>query len=150
MPLGGRPGLARTRVIPAEWETHHRPVSEDGMQAECRIERPATSPVWDDVAGRDVFPAPALVYEGMCRFHGTAPSSSAPVADKDMPRGQYTVTIPTDSDEILKNDVVRLTACDGDPAAVGKTLQVMGATRSAKTWERTLTVQMPQPTTNQA
>jgi hypothetical protein len=153
MPLTGRPGLAATHVIPHGWEQHHRPVSEDGMEAVCRIERPSSTRVWDDVAGRDVFPAPGLVYEGRCRFHRGGPPSGGDaagnvVADRQVALAQYTVTIPTGTDLVRVNDVVTITECEGDPDSVGKPMQVLGARRSAKTWERTISVQMQQPTTN--
>lgn len=151
MPLPGRGGLPATHVFSREFETHHRLVSEDGMEATCRVERPSSTRAWDDVAGRDVFPDPALVYEGVCRFHRGGPPTGGDaagntIADRQVALGQYIVTIPTGTDLVRVNDVVTITECGGDPDVVDKPMQVLGARRSAKTWERTISVQMQQPT----
>lgn len=153
MPLPGRGGLSNTHVIPTGWESHHRPVSADEMPAECVITRQATTPLaWDDVAGHNVLPAPVTVYEGPCRFHRGGPANSGDastsvVADRQVALGQYTVTIPTGTDLVQVNDVVTITACAGDPDAVDKPMQVLGARRSARTWERTISCQLQQPVT---
>lgn len=153
MPLGGRPGMPNTRVVPTGWEAHHRPVSEDEMPAECTITRqPTTALAWDDVNGRNAFVAPTTVYEGPCRFHRGGPTNAGDaagttVADRQVALATYTITIPTDADLVQVNDIVTITACDGDPDSVGLPLQVLGARRSARTWERTITCQMQQPVT---
>ncbi|MEU8158041.1 DUF6093 family protein [Micromonospora sp. NPDC048986] len=145
--------LRNTRVIHPAFEAHHRPVSESGMTAECRITRPSSGPAtWDDATGQNTYPAPMVVYEGICRVHrggpaGGSEASARTVADRVLALGQYDVTISTAADLVKVNDIVTITACQGDPDLIGLPLQVTGARRSALTWERVLAVQMQQPTT---
>jgi hypothetical protein len=152
MPLTGRPGLPNTHVIPPGWQYHHRPVSQDAMSAECVITLPPGTPTWDDTAGRNVYPEPEAIYVGRCRVHKLGAqgpgveASTTSVADRPVALVDYQVTIPTDTPFIPANAVVEVTACGGDPDFVGARLQVQGARRSTQTWERVLSVQMQQTT----
>jgi hypothetical protein len=123
-------------------------VSEDDMPAECLIQRQtSTATSWNDAEGRNTFAPPTTVYEGPCRIHRASDAAAATVADRELALAQYVVVLPTESDLVQKNDLVKITACEGDPAVVDLPLQVTGANRSALTWERVIQVQMQQPVT---
>lgn len=131
--------LPNTRLIHRLFEQHHRPVADQQMTAECRIHRPSSTPAsWDDETGRNIYPEPAVVYEGPCRVQREADATPVTVADKTTAVGGYRVTIPTDTDVVQVNDVATVTACCGDPALVGKQLKVRDARRGSITWQRDL------------
>jgi hypothetical protein len=152
VPLTGRPGLPATHVVSPLFEQHHRPVSTDAMPAECVITVPSSTPVWDDAAGKSVYPEPTQIYpgpsdvDGRCRVHRVSDATAATIGDRTLALAAYIVTIPPGSHLVPVNALVTITRCDGDPDLVGAVLQVQGARRSALTWERVLTVQMQQDT----
>ncbi|MFG1659078.1 DUF6093 family protein [Micromonospora chersina] len=144
------PPLPNHRLIHPRFESHHRPVTADGMTAECAITRPASAgtPVFDEATARSQHPAAASVYTGACRIT-RAPLSAANVvvADRPVDNARYVVAIPADAPLVQAGDLVTLTACDGDPAIVGQPMPVTDVTHGSITWQRDLLCEFSQPTT---
>ena len=149
------PGLPNTRVIPAAWETHHRPVSADAMPDECTVDRGSSTATWDDTAGRSVYPTPDRIYptdgDGRCRIvlggAGTVPAGTTTAGDRAVTLSDYTVVLPTCAALVQVGDIVTVVRCPGDPDLVGKKLRVKTATRGSYTWERLLSCELQPPTT---
>lgn len=141
------PGLPNTTVIHPLFEQHHRPVAEGQMTGICRIERPATEPVWDDQAGRDVYPSATLLYDGPCRYQYLSPAGQPIVADTITPLADVRVTVPVGAVEYQANDVVTMTGSDNNADIADRTLSVTAVSGSSISWQRDLLCQLRQPTT---
>jgi hypothetical protein len=137
-----RPGQASrpgTPVIPAGWETHHRPVPEGAMTAQCVISRPgAGNGTYDPTTGKAT-PAPATeVYTGPARVQ---PQSFRPLerAIGERPRTvhRYLLVVPLDCPRVLVGDRVDITAAT-DPLLVGTAARVLDFPVGSLVWERDL------------
>ncbi len=144
------PGLSNTRVIHPAFQAHHRPVTDGAMSATCVITRPASSgtPAFSEAAATSQHPAPATVYDGKCRItvRSVAPTGEV-VADRTVYPAEYIVSIPADAPAAQVNDLVRITACAGDPALVGLRLTVGQVRHGSIAWQRDLICDLSQPTT---
>lgn len=144
------PPLPNHRLIHPRFESHHRPVTADGMTAECAITRPASAgaPVFDEVTATSQHPAPASVYTGACRItRAPLTATTVVVADRPVDNARYVVVIPAEAPLVQVGDLVTLTACDGDPAIVGQPMAVADVTHGSITWQRDLLCEFSQPTT---
>lgn len=147
--------LPNTRLIHNRFEEHHRPVADGQATAECRIERPSSTPTaWNDTTGRNTYPDPVLVYAGPCRVQhlgsgGRRVGSSGPpiVGDRGIPVADYRVTVPTGGLLVQVNDLVTVTASADNADAVGVVLTVTAVSTGSITWQRDLSCQVRQPTT---
>ena len=139
--------LPSTRLIHPRFEAHHRPVADGQATATCRVERPAQQPVWDDVAGKNVYPPPTLLYDGPCRYQYLSAAGQPVVADTTTPLADVRVTLPVGSVVYQANDLVTLTATATNPDLVGRTLAVTAVSGSSISWQRDLVCQLRQPTT---
>lgn len=139
--------LPATRLIHPRFQTHHRPVAARQATAVCRIERPSSRPtLWDDTAGRHVYPPPRLLYEGPCRYQYQAAAGQPVVADQPVPLADVRITVEV-SATFQVNDLVTLIEADGNPDLLGRTLTVTGVSGSSISWQRDLSCQLRQPTT---
>lgn len=141
--------LPKTRLIHPRFEQHHRPVADGQATATCRIERAAQHALWDDQAGRNVYPPPELLYEGPCRYQYLSAAGQPVVADTTTPLADVRVTVPVGSVVYQANDVVTLTATATNPDLVvpPRTLSVTAVSGSSISWQRDLVCQLRQPTT---
>ncbi|MEV1013774.1 DUF6093 family protein [Micromonospora sp. NPDC049801] len=139
--------LLNTYLIHPRFEAHHRPVADKQATAECRVERPAQQAVWDDAAGQNVYPPPALLYEGPCRYQYLSPAGQPVVADTTTPLADVRITLPVGAVVYQTNDLVTLTATATNPDLVGRGLTVTAVSGSSISWQRDLTCQLRQPTT---
>lgn len=141
-------GLRNTRLIHKNFERWHYATANGQMTAECTITRPSSQAVFDEVAGRSTFPAPADVYEGPCRVgRSGAPAMQRPtVGDRDIPTREFIVSIPVGAALVQINDIVTVTRCDGDPDLAGMVLTVTDSRRGSLTWQRDLVCTLQPPT----
>lgn len=135
--------LPNTRLIHPRFEAHHRPVADGQMTAECVVTRPTSAGVFDADAGRTTYPPPARVYpavgdSGPCRIlRQHSQPVAADVGDRAVTVDNYRVTLPAGTSAQI-NDLVRVTACDGDPTLVGQELIVRDLAHASITWQRDL------------
>lgn len=142
------PGLRNTRVIHRHWESHHYPVAEGQMTAECVITREGHAASFDEVSGRSIRPTATTVYDNECRVQRSIdPPGNTASADRQVAIAEYVVTIPVGSGLVRIGDLVKVTACTGDPDLVGLTLTVTNVRRGSLTWQRDLVCQMQPPPT---
>lgn len=144
------PGLPNTRVVHPRWQSHHHPVTESAMGAECTITRPATgTPTFNEATATTVYPTSADIYEGECRItRAQAQATVTVTADRPLMAAEYLVAIPASANLVHIGDVVTVIACDGDPDLVGLVLVVTNARRGSLTWQRDLICELqPPPTT---
>lgn len=140
--------LANTKVIDPRFEEHHRPVAEGQMTGTCRIERPSPDPpTWDDVAGRDVYPPPELLYDGSCRYQYLSLAGQPIVADAPTPLADVRITVPAGAVEYQVNDVVTMTGSPKNPDIADREMTAQAVSASSISWQRDLTCQLRQPTT---
>ncbi|MEV5211334.1 DUF6093 family protein [Micromonospora sp. NPDC053740] len=139
--------LPNTRLIHPRFEQHHRPVADRQATATCRVERPATQAVWDDEAGKNVYPPPVLLYVGPCRYQYLSPAGQPVVADTTTPLADVRVTLSVGTVVYQANDLVTITATTTNPDLVERTLSVTAVSGSSISWQRDLTCQLRQPTT---
>lgn len=132
--------LASTRVIHANWSTHHRPVAEGAMTAQCTITSPGTLSGWDPVTGPTAAIPPVVLYTGPCRVQAN-PSrvGEADAAGQPITRRPYLLAIPAVSDDIPVTARVLITACTGDTHLAGKTFTVSDVVYASERFERDLT-----------
>lgn len=83
-----------TKIIPAGWSDHHRPVAAGGMTADCVIERvtdgPAPFPLPDGWTGR------TLVWAGKARIQELKREQAADLAGQPTESRQYLIQLPYD------------------------------------------------------
>lgn len=145
------PGLRNTRLIHKRFEQHHHRTAEGQLTAECVITRPAsgpTPPVFDEITGRSILPKPAEVYAGPCRLQREPIfEAQRDVADRTTIADGYRLILPASAAEVRVNDLITMTACDGDPDLVGKLLHVTNVYRGSITWQRDIRCDLYVPTT---
>lgn len=149
------PGLRNTRVVPHNWDAHHRPVSADAMPDECVITRHTSDRTWNDADGRSEYVPGVQVYptegRGGCRLTrggtGSMPAGTVVVAGRATTLSDYTLVIVTCSDLVQVGDIATMVASADDSDAVGLKLRVKNVLRGSYTWERILSCELPPPTT---
>jgi hypothetical protein len=146
------PGLVNTTVIPADWQQHHRPVTEQAMTATCIIVRPTSAGTWNPTAGATIYPDPVRVYPmsgaAPCRItrrpsHVTKPETG----DRIVPVATYTISVAADTSTVQVGDLIQVVTCPGDPALTGRDLVVRDSDRGSLTWQRDLTCDLYPTTT---
>ena len=116
------------------------------MTAHGTVTRPSGVPVFNELLGYDVLPAPQLLYDGLVRVQRLQPAvsaSAATIADRELIIREYQVSLPLavhgiDTAPIQTNDLVTVTACSDDPQLVGKVLRVRDVRLGSLVWQRDL------------
>ena len=137
--------LPNTKVIHPDWSAHHYAVADGQMTAEGTITRPGT-PVFDELLGRNVLPAPGLIYDGPMRVQRVQPSAAAAarmVADREVVIREYQVGLPLSVNGVATkpvqvNDVVTV---------IGLVLRVRDIRDGSLLWQRDLSCEDIAPTT---
>jgi hypothetical protein len=120
------------------------------MTATCIITRPASAAAatFDEFTGRSALPAADELYSGACRVQRSEPAPSPlQVGDREVPVRQYNVSIPAGGEATAVNDIVEITACDGDAQLVGRRLRIRDVRFGSLTWQRDLVCEDLAPTT---
>jgi len=127
--------LPGTRVIPADWSAHHRPVANGTMTADCEILRTTSGPV---PYGETADPA-APIWTGTCRVQQTQRGRPYLAVDQPSEIRHYLVTLPIEGMPDLRagegGDIVRVTA-SSDPHLAGRLLRIVDVQHGALMWER--------------
>jgi hypothetical protein len=129
-----RPG---SRVIPAGWEQHHRPVLETTRTATVTFTRFSGPPEHDAATGSTSRPS-VTVYSGLFRIqeHQVA-AHTDDVAAQQITTHAYQLSGAVEVD-LQINDMGHVDACD-DPTLVGRGLLVSDIQRGSLLFERTFT-----------
>lgn len=138
--------LPTTKVFHPDWSDHHHAVAQGQMTAHGTVTRPSGVPVFNELLGYDVLPAPQLLYDGLVRVQRLQPAvsaSAATIADRELIIREYQVSLPLavhgiDTAPIQTNDLVTVTACSDDPQLVGKVLRVRDVRLGSLVWQRDL------------
>lgn len=152
--LRGQPGLPNTQVFLPDWSTHHHATAEGRMTAEGTVTRPG-DPVFDELAGREVQPAPTVIYDGplwVQRMDPGAVAAAINIADRQVMVREYAVGLPLAVNgvvtaPILVNDLVTVTGCDDDQYVVDRPLRVRDVRLGTLVWQRVLICEDVAPTT---
>lgn len=129
--------LNATRVIPAAWSPHHRPVVAGSLNLACEIWRPGGLPAYgqDESPATLVWPPPGQTAYCRLQQHTTGDGSKV-VADQAVQIRDYLAVVPY---EVL--DLVR-TGEDGDVLkAGGHSYTIVDALQGSELWECDLMVQ---------
>lgn len=136
MPLQG------SRVIPAGWEAHHRPVAEGTQTAWCRITRAgAGEGTWNPTKKQYDPPPRETVYENLsCRVQELALPQVQEAGQQYVSSRDYRVSVPIAALAVLVEDEVEVTGGDPslDASLVGRPLTITDIQRGSLTWERDL------------
>lgn len=129
MPLDG------SRVIPAGWEAHHRPVLETTWTATITFRRYTGESTHDPVTGstsRDT----VIVYTGPCRIqhHETTSAGSVIAGAEKVTSHDYQISGPVEMD-LRVDDFGTVDACN-DPTLTGRELTVTDIQRGSLLFER--------------
>lgn len=103
-------------------------------------------PVFNELFGHDVQPAPQKLYDGALRVQRMQPALSASalaVADRELIIREYQVSIPLAVDgrvtaPIATNDLVTMYWSGDDPHLVGRVLRVRDVRLGSLLWQRDL------------
>lgn len=133
--------LPSTRVIPAGWSGHHRPVVEGTLTSAGTITRKAaTGTTRPD--GTYVPPATVTIYDGPLRMVKDTEDERHPVTgEKRLTTRRYEVQLLADAAEVFVNDVLTITAASAEnQRLVGRRLRVESARVASEEWSRNLIV----------
>jgi hypothetical protein len=138
MPIPG------SRVIPARWSEHHRPVASASMRGTCSISRPDTDTaddVYDPATLQYTSGAGTSIYVGPCRVQALSTAEARQTfGEQDVTTRRYMVAIEWDAAEVAVNDVVTVDTAD-DPDLPGRKLRVLDVATGTEQWERDLVCQ---------
>lgn len=138
--------LEHTRVIPAGWEAHHAPVSEDAMTATAVFTRGGTG-VFSETLRRTVYAAAAMVWSGPVRVtpsSGSFGRNEPVVGDQAKPIRVFEIEMPLSAPRILIGDFGEIAdATDSD--FVTRTFQVVSYPGGSLVWDRNLICHEAQP-----
>jgi hypothetical protein len=139
-----RPG---TRLIPDQWEAHHRPTADGQMTGECEITRPSDQGTFDESAGRTVYPLPAVLYAGPMRLQALAQADATPqVGDAQATLRRYRASLPACETGFRVNDQLRVTGLT-DTGMVGRVLRIVDVPSGSLLWQRDLICEDTTPAT---
>lgn len=138
MPLDG------SRVIPAGWEAHHRPVAESTFTARCRITRAGSGQgTWNESRKQYDPPAREVVYETLpCRVQQLTLPNVYDSALQKVSTHDYRVSVPISAVAVLLDDWIEIVSGDDtlDPTLLddGRHLTITDVQRGSLMWERDL------------
>jgi len=124
-----------SRVIPAGWEAHHRPVLATTRTATITFTRLSGTPVFDPVTGSTSQPK-TTVYSGLFRIQEQQVTVTDAAAER-ITTHAYQVSGAAEVD--LKIDDVGTVDASNDPTLVGRKLRVTDIQRGSLLFERTFT-----------
>ena len=103
-------------VIPADELTAMQETADSALPDTCTITRVSTTAAtFDDDTGQYTTPTPTTVYSGACRLRsGGRTTRSDESGDRLVVVNEWTLTLPSDSAEVLVGDIVALADSD-DP-----------------------------------
>jgi hypothetical protein len=135
-----RPG---SRVIPAGWVEHHRPVAEATfIGAKIRLRDPADDTVGEfdeDTGTRPVVKA-APYYDGPCRVQQQKQPQVGTTGDQRVSTHDYLVAVPIAVTAVAGGHIGEVYECAADPTLIGRPLKVTDVMRGSLAWERDLIV----------
>jgi hypothetical protein len=151
MPRPTYPRRPGTGVFDPNWQFYHRPLAESQMTAVCVITRPASSAVgvYDEAAGKTVFPPATPLYNGPCRVQVVPQRSigAGTVGERETVKRRYNVCVPASVTGLAVHDTLTVTVCDGDASLVGQPLWIADVTDGTQIWQRDLVCEELEPTT---
>lgn len=131
-----------SRVIPAGWEAHHRPVAESTQTARCQITRAGTGPgTWNPATNEFDPPQRQVIYPDLsCRVQQLNQPQVSSTGQQQVSTHDYRVSVPIAAAAVLLDDRVEITGGDTtlDPTLIGRPLVVTDVQRGSLTWERDL------------
>lgn len=136
--------LENSRVIPAGWEAHHRPVAEATFTARCRITRTgAGQGTWNESRKQYDPPARVTVYETLpCRVQQLTLPNVYDTALQKVSTHDYRVSVPIAVAAVLIDDWIEIVGGDDtldqtllDP---DRHLVITDVQRGSLMWERDL------------
>ena len=129
MPLQG------SRVIPIDWEAHHRPVLESTWTATITFTRADGPPVHDPNTG-STSQSRVTVYSGPCRIqhHETTSAGSTITAGEKVTSHDYQISGPVSMD-LKVDDIGTVDDCN-DPTLVRRELRVTDIQRGSLLFQR--------------
>lgn len=135
MPLEG------SRVIPAGWVEHHRPVAEATfVGAKIRLRDPAgdTQGEWDDDTGTYPTVKATPYFDGPCRVQQQKQPQVGSTGQQRITSHDYLIAVPITVTTVAVGHVGEVYECDADPSLVGRPLKVTDVLRGSLAWERDL------------
>lgn len=130
MPLEG------SRVIPAGWEAHHRPVLATTRTATMTFRRTTGPSVMNPTTGSSTQPT-AVMFTGTCRIQEHQVNAHTVVAGAEVVTTHaYQVSLDVAAD-LRKNDIGTVDTCE-DATLVGRELRVDDLQRGSLLFERTV------------
>lgn len=137
-----RPG---SRVIPAGWQSHHRPVVEGTWTAWCTIDGPGTGEgTWNDETNQYDPPGRVILHTQVpCRVQQHTLPQAADVGTQQVSSHDYLVVVPISITDAAVDQRVTVTGSRDqddpvDPSLIGRPLVITDVQRGSLTWERDL------------
>jgi hypothetical protein len=134
-----------SRVIPAGWQTHHRPVVEGTWTAWCTIDAPGTGQgTWNDETKQYDPPARVVLHVQVpCRVQQLTQPQAADVGTQQVSSHDYLIVVPASITDAAVDHHVTLTGSRDqtdpvDPSLIGRPLVVTDVQRGSLLWERDL------------
>lgn len=144
--------MPNTRVVPLEWEAHHRNAAEGQLTSTCDLRRSSTAntqPTFNPVSGRTTYTTPTTFASDVpCRLQsliGGPGQQTVDVGERQVATHRYSLSVPWDTAEAVFGDEVVVTRCDGDPVLVGRVFRVLDQRHGSLSWYRTYVVEEIQP-----
>lgn len=128
-----------TRVIPAGWVEHHRPVIEATFTARIRLRNPADDEQgeFDEETGTRPVVHAAPYYDGPCRIQQQKQPQVGSTGEQPVTTHDYLVPVPIEVNAELGH-IGQVVECPADPTLVGRYLKVTDVMRGSLAWERDL------------
>jgi|ADGO01.1.fsa_nt_gi hypothetical protein len=149
--LPGHGGLPTGRALHPRFDPHHRWTAEQFFTAEVRIRRYSAAGVWDDDAGRMVYPPPEVVWQGWARLQRvTRMELTRNIGDRQVVVRGVVVSMPVETPMArIGDEIVVLGYRDphsGDPHLPGQPLWVYDVRPGSLLWQRDLIALEAPPT----
>jgi hypothetical protein len=122
--------LPKSRVIPAGWEAHHRPVLDTTRTATITFRRADGAKVHDPATGSTSQPT-KVVYSGLVRIqhHEIGTANATVAAGELITTHRYQVSGPVEMD-LMRDDVGTVDTAN-DPTLVGREIRVRDIQRGS-------------------
>lgn len=131
-----------SRVTPAAWEAHHRPVAEGTFTARCTIDAAGEGPgTWNDTTNEYDPPARIVLHTNVpCRVQQQKQPQVSDVGTQQVTTHDYLVCVPISITDAAEGQCVTVNGGDStlDPSLIGRPLVVTDVQRGSLLWERDL------------